>query len=45
MKSDTEKPEVASGKVPLWIKIMWALGLTWVLVYIYQGLQHSPIDW
>ena len=48
MKSEKEKseaPQVGHGKVPLWILCMWALGITWILIYIYQGLQSSPTSW
>ncbi len=40
-----ENPKVAHGKVPLWIKIMWVLGITWVLTYIFLGLQSTPTTW
>lgn len=42
---DKEKPSVAEQKIPLWIKVMWFLGITWVLSYVYLGLQHSPVQW
>lgn len=41
----SERPQVAEGKVPLWIKVMWALGISWVLIYAYQGLHSTPINW
>jgi hypothetical protein len=40
-----EKPKVADGKIPLWVKVMWALGVTWILVYIFLGLRHTITTW
>ena len=44
-ESHSERPTVGSGKIPLWVKIMWACGVTWIAYYIITGLQHSPLDW
>ncbi len=39
------RPQIADGKIPLWIIVMWILGITWIVVYIYQGLQQPPQLW
>jgi len=41
----SERPEIAAGKVPLWIKVMWAIGIVWVCTYIYLGLTHTAAEW
>jgi len=45
MTNPAEKPTVADAKVPLWIKIMWAVGLLWVAGYVVLGLQSTPASW
>ena len=44
-KSSSEKPKVADGKIPLWIKVMWVIGVGWIIVYVYLGLQQTPALW
>ncbi len=40
-----KNPEVDHKPIPLWIKVMWVLGITWVVGYIFLGLQHTPLNW
>jgi mono/diheme cytochrome c family protein len=34
------RPEVGHAGVPSWIKIMWALGLSWMATYVAIGLSE-----
>lgn len=43
--SEAPVPQVAHGAVPLWIKVMWALGIFWILFYIFLGLRSTPLSW
>jgi hypothetical protein len=45
MNNQPERPTVADGKVPWWIKIMWIAGIAWILGYIALGLQSTPATW
>ncbi|MBI2059531.1 MAG: hypothetical protein HYT87_07135 [Nitrospirae bacterium] len=40
-----EQPNSAETGIPLWIKLMWAAGIIWILGYVYLGLQHTPENW
>jgi hypothetical protein len=31
--------------VPLWIKLMWIGGISWILGYIVLGLSNTPTSW
>ncbi len=35
-------PKVGHAGVPRWIKVMWVLGVAWVLGYIGLGLSRGP---
>ncbi len=45
LENKNETPEVGHKRVPLWIKIMWGLGLLWIAIYIYCGLRSNPMTW
>jgi len=38
-------PQVDHKPIPLWIKVMWILGVAWIILYIFQGLKHTPSTW
>jgi hypothetical protein len=40
-----EIPKIENKKVPLWIIVMWVLGISWIVGYIFLGLQSSPQLW
>lgn len=44
-EKNLERPQIGSAKVPLWIKIMWAFGIAWIIGYALLGLQFTPKNW
>ncbi|MBZ0137689.1 MAG: hypothetical protein K8I27_15090 [Planctomycetes bacterium] len=44
-KVETNIPEVADQRVPLWIKLMWVGFVVWLIWYVVMGLQSSPDKW
>ncbi|MCA8917829.1 MAG: hypothetical protein KDB32_02005 [Planctomycetes bacterium] len=44
-RAETTIPEISEMKVPLWIKLMWAGFVIWLIWYIVMGLQSSPDKW
>jgi hypothetical protein len=41
----SEKPTTGHGRIPLWIKVMWVFGVSWILGYILLGLRNGPTSW
>jgi len=44
-QAETNIPEVADQRVPLWIKLMWVGFVIWLIWYVVMGLQSSPDKW
>jgi len=42
--SNPELPKIADGKIPAWIKWMWAFAVVWIGLYIYFGLRSGKIS-
>lgn len=40
-----EIPKIENKKIPLWIIIMWVLGVSWIVGYVFLGVQSSPKLW
>ena len=45
MSDQDENPKFGNHGVPGWIKVMWFLGVLWIIVYIISGLSNSPTTW
>ena len=43
-QNDNETPKIENQRVPLWIKVMWVLGVVWMIAYIVIGLQQNTIN-
>jgi hypothetical protein len=41
----SEIPNVGHQGIPTWIKIMWALGILWIIIYVIKGLNAGPATW
>jgi hypothetical protein len=44
-QSNPDKPTMENHKVPLWIKVMWIAGITWIVGYIFTGLKSTMTSW
>lgn len=40
-----ETPQVGNLGVPLWVIVMWVIGVLWVIGYIIMGLRSTPEAW
>lgn len=45
LETKSEEPAVGHSSVPLWIKIMWIIGVAWIIGYIVLGLKSNPTNW
>jgi len=44
-EENSEIPQVGNLGVPLWVIVMWVLGVLWVIGYIVLGLRSTPEAW
>ncbi|CAG0998344.1 hypothetical protein PLCT2_02905 [Planctomycetaceae bacterium] len=44
-QEENYEPQVGNLGVPLWVIIMWVLGILWVIGYIVLGLRSTPEAW
>lgn len=40
-----EAPQVGNHGIPLWVIVMWVIGVLWVIGYIVLGLRATPETW
>jgi hypothetical protein len=44
-QTNPDKPTIENQKVPAWIKVMWFLGVSWIIGYIFAGLKSTMTTW
>lgn len=42
---ESETPSMEEKGIPWWIKIMWAVGILWMLAYVAMGWLGTPETW
>ncbi|MDC1141573.1 hypothetical protein OAU50_00655 [Planctomycetota bacterium] len=42
---ETDIPEIENLGIPLWVKLMWLVGIAWMIWYVVSGLSSEPATW